>query len=278
LLIFEVSVILFYMSETVQEPEQQPLSIESIPPVAEETRCALQEIVSPYTPEEVRRWKEGAERFSGFYETLTHEQRQELVGFNALSRPIMPGNLQAVFLGEKPATLHSHSTVIRERLEATGLSTTDEYVYDPEQVLKIVELHANAFVDFPTQDVHALMKMMTEREKTDLPRESRMMTVAEAAPLMELMAKMNLQIPHEQRGLLLGFPRHAVNMYLELHAKRRASKETKGFRVYDVYWTDMDDTSESEEKARRLKSAFELSGMLSIMCLEEFHDPRLTKI
>lgn len=246
-----------------------------------------------YGEEDSEKWREGAAHFSEFWQQALNQHLD--VNFT----PHAKACLQAMFLGEKPATLISSeiSQQSKDLLHAYGLQVEGVYVYDPGQVGAVIQKNAKELGKFggtAEQVVKSLSSVDLNREGVarglilGYPKESAIAYEAQQDPkaeqvlhqLYELLTgedKAYLEAQYftkitDKAGLLdfvtrqlmlhhdaLGIGSDAIPAILR---KVESSARAKVLNVYGVTWVDYGLSEESSQKQARLKKAFEQSGII----------------
>ena len=207
---------------------------------------AFETPVEIYTEDDVSRWKDGAQKFKNFSNEIKDASAQEK--FEAVFNPIDANALKALFLKEKPAVLLGpgfdpadlYIAPVIKSFESFGIGTVNKYVYDKEQVQNVIDTHKDLFGAFGSND----------------PDE-----------IMALIADGNTEINHLAIGVLLGFPLESVKEFERYSKEKRegtGSSKPRSVNVYGIHWMDFDNSLESKIRQARLKSAFELSGILRL--------------
>ncbi len=190
------------------------------------------------------KWNKGAEKFKQFIKIIQEQSVREK--FETIFNPIDLNALKALFLGEKPVVLletplDPDNLEIINLLKSFGIEVKGKYVYDKEQVGDVIKKHKEIFEIFGSDDPDTIMGSIGENKS----------------------AVGN----HLAVGILLGLPTESVKKYEYYeNEKRNGIQPTKRqtINVYGIRWIDFDDSLESKIKQARLKSAFELSGILSL--------------
>lgn len=134
-----------------------------------------------YDENDLARWQKGAGEYHKYLAEISHDS-QHLINQREVSGP-----LQAMFLGEKPASL-SVSAVKdnQDILESHGFKFVGPYCYKTELVQTVIEQHQDIFKEFGEMEADRVMQKLCD---SDLKEFS---TV---------------------RGLVLGFPACSVKGY-----------------------------------------------------------------
>ena len=146
--------------------------------------CVILE--SLYNDNDVEKWQKGAQLYRQFINAIPREKQRNLQGKNL-------GELQALFLGEKPA-LFSATSVARQletELRAFGIESVGAYSYSPEAVQTVLQTFPDDFKDLPTDSPQAFMSFLAAQD-------------AKSYGL--------------QRGLILGFPRPSIEQFLHVES------------------------------------------------------------
>ncbi len=246
-----------------------------------------------YSEEEISQWENGARNFASFWGDIgaqEDEYDQKIIG-----------PLQAMFLGEKPAMFHSFPVGEHgNKLEHFGLKSTGNYIYDPKQVAKIIGLYSDVFrrhnLNTPEEVMGFLDKAKPEEHSVirglvlGFPYEAirrysnvDAMRINQVAVILFGLLEVS---PEEQVYLeenyftekragnsgLIPFFKEKLEKYksqlgisdneirqliVELHTQI----ETKRFGAHGVFWIDSDISEESASKEKRIKDAFEKSGI-----------------
>lgn len=169
------------------------------------------------------KWLTGWQRYTQFFNELSVEDKESLMGYTTNRLPIQPRSLQALFLGEKPACFEQiYPTTVQNLLRDYGFIVCGKYIGNGKEIEKIVNAHPQIFADFPS-DPESLLQTLDnmENEKNSL-----------------------------QRGLLLGFPLSAVQVF-------GSDQKLKGFGVEDYWWVDSPESKVSKERQEILKRMFD---------------------
>lgn len=185
-----------------------------------------------YSEKDIEQWQAGAERFRQFWETVPSYTRKMISSKETVE-------LQAVFLGEKPAIfLHSNSMVdiIEDSLfEEFGLTHVGRYIYDHEQVQKVIDEHGDRFKQIGIRDDDHFMDALST-----------------ASPMSY----------HIERGIILGYPVASVEAYEKQDKLQIDTDNGHHVNVHGIIWVDYAVSAESDKKQKRLRAAFEQSGIL----------------
>ena len=136
-----------------------------------------------YTQKDLERWKQGAERFKVYWDKTRIRRSPEHL-------PNQRGTLAAIFLGEKPAGFGVKlANDTKSELEQSGLKFAGPYVYDPELVKDVCQQYEKDFQIFGSSSPDQIMQQLSQvgAQEFDL-----------------------------QRGLVLGFPRSAIEDYVRV--------------------------------------------------------------
>jgi len=200
--------------------------------------------VEIFTENDVSKWKDGTQKFKELKEIIQDKSMRET--FEKMFNPVDMNLLKALFLGEKPVVLletlidsnNPDNSVIVGLLKSFGIEVVGKYVYDKEQVRDVIAKHENIFEIFGSNDPDEVMGIIGENK----------------------LAVSN----HLAVGILLGFPIESIKKYSEEEKEGRKFSKRQGVNVYGVNWVDFDASPDSKIKQARLKSAFELSGILNL--------------
>lgn len=252
------------------------------------------ETMQPFSEEDRMKWQSGAERFRQFV------ANKSLAGLNKQDS----GELRAMFLGEKPACFRNTVCMrYQADLANFGLVTIGEYTYDPNQVGMVMQNHASEFANHglttPVQAIKALNSADMQHYKHTIrgiilgfPLESvqkheyqetfkihqladSLYKLLEGTPDQEYMLKTYFSERHGNHELIEFFTAQ-LNKYkaelglgdeeiAEILNELRYLINARGVDVYGVDWIDYGERSEeSEEKQRRLRTAFEETGIMDM--------------
>lgn len=204
--------------------------------------------VEVFTEKDVLKWKNGAQKFKEFSNIINMKeklvQKIDPVFFN----PVVINELKALFLGEKPVILlqqnidfdnPDHLKMVN-LLKSFGVEIVGGYVYDKEQVKDVMIKNEEIFKVFDSKDPDKIIKLIAEEDKLNKSEVKN----------------------HIATGILLGFPLESIKRYSEEERNGENFSKRKSVNVYGISWVDFNDSVESKIKQARLKSAFELSGIL----------------
>ncbi|MBP7113873.1 MAG: hypothetical protein KBA40_00295 [Candidatus Peribacteraceae bacterium] len=150
-----------------------------------------------YDVNDLHHWEEGTAQYKQFIASIPPEKRW-------CFRNVNEGELQAIFLGEKPAMFSNNvpkvTEYLGEELQRSGLRCAGYYIYKPEAVERILREHPKEFEEFP---------------------------IASAEEFMQALARVSMEQFETSRGLILGYPIASITAYekqnkfqLHLVAKR----------------------------------------------------------
>lgn len=209
----------------------------------------FEEPVEVFNETDVVKWKNGAENFKNFLQKINIKKSSEYDFDSVLFNPISIREIEALFLGERAATLFNQvdlsnpdNLMVFDLLRFFGFEMVGNYMYDKNQVKKVIQKHEDVFSVFRTKDPDEIMKLIVGENKQSVKN-------------------------HLVTGLLLGFPIESVQEF-----EKRTREESwgriplegkKSVNVYGITWADFNDSLESKIKQARLKAAFELSGILN---------------
>ncbi len=143
---------------------------------------------SHYSALEIERWQSGGQAYAEFFSHLNDDKKRELIHLSKTMHPHNPGNVQLLFLGEKPVVFELYvSESLAKKFQASGYKTSGNYIYDPLAVLQIINQHSKLFAEYATTDPQVLMEKFSKKQITEC---------------------------HNQRGILLGYPSSAVEYFL----------------------------------------------------------------
>ncbi len=154
-----------------------------------------------YDANDVHRWEEGAAQYREFIASIPAEKRWCLANLNK-------GEIQAIFLGEKPALFCARTPTVvehlRQELQHFGLCCSGYYIYKPESVQRVLALH---------------------------PQQSEELRHSSADEFMQKLAAMPMGRFDRVRGLILGYPMTSIASFerqdaLQIHAIAK--------RLYDL--------------------------------------------
>lgn len=248
--------------------------------------------VENYSAEQIARWEHGAENHASFLEDI--DDQVELGSK-------LSGSLQAMFLGEKPAIFSSWPENIEDNLRSAGFELTLNYIYAPEQVSIVMEEHSNEFSQHNLTTPQEVMEFLDKAELKEhstmrglvlgfpikatenYTRREHFKFSNVAQHLYHLLEKEPEDHTYlEQNYLtekrhgnvgLVQFFREKLETYkselgindeeiMSLLNELQIEIDTKNFGAYGVFWTDSPDSEESVSKEKRIKDAFEKSGIL----------------
>ncbi|HTE49190.1 MAG TPA: hypothetical protein VK675_04760 [Candidatus Paceibacterota bacterium] len=196
--------------------------------------------IKVFTETDIEEWKTCAKRFSEFFEVVNAKELREQ--FEAIFSPSDVNALKAIFLKEKPvmttdAIPDSYLAPLYGVLKSFGIDAVPNYFYDKEQVKDTIEKHENIFKKFGSTDPEEVMRILSERK---------------------------VETNHLIIGILLGFPAESAEKFTPTpHTAKQGG--IKAINIYGIRWADYGESSlQSKIKQQRLKSAFELSGILNI--------------
>ncbi|MCB9808514.1 hypothetical protein H6770_04660 [Candidatus Peribacteria bacterium] len=165
----------------------------------------------------------GWQHYMGFYNSLSDADQKALVLMTSARNPVPPRSLQALFLGEKPMCFVSqYPESVRDAIRNSGFIVGENYAGNPDEMARIIQSHSDVFSDLPSDPAQLLN------------------TIDKAS-------NAELAIP---RGLLLGFPRSAVEVF-------NTGSELAAFGVDDYSWVDTPNSAVSTERERNLRAVFE---------------------
>jgi hypothetical protein len=152
--------------------------------IATDTRQTLTSAVNAvYNADDVRKWEHGTVKYKEFLASIPVEKRWCL-------RNVSEGELQAIFLGEKPAMFSNYvpqvTEYLGEELQRFGLRFAGYYIYRPEAVECVLREHPKEFEEFPT---------------------------ASSEEFMQALARVSMEHFETSRGLILGYPMASIAAY-----------------------------------------------------------------
>ena len=208
--------------------------------------------VEIFNEKDVSKWKNGAQKFKEFSKIINMKekliQKIDPVFFN----PVVINELKALFLGEKPVVLLQQNIDLNNPdhlamvnlLESFGVEIIGGYIYDKEQVKGVIEKNEEIFKVFNSKDPDEIIRLIAEENKLN-----------------------GLEVKnHLATGVLLGFPLESVKKFKPYSEEEKDIKYPKKqhVNIYGIQWSDFEDSLESKIRQSRLKSAFELSGILNL--------------
>ncbi len=248
-----------------------------------------------YSKEQLIRWESGANNFIAFWQNI----RDETDDYD----PDTVGCLQAMFLGEKPAIFHGLSDEDhKEKLRLLGFESVDNYTYDPNQVAKVMKDYPNEFsqhnLDTPEELMifldkakpkeHSVIRGLVLGFPYEATRSYNKMDSLRIGQIAVRLFELLKVSPEEQTYLELNYftEKRAGNVDLisffkkelekyksELHisddevtqliAELHIEIETRIFGAYGVSWVDSSKSEESVALEKRIRDAFEKSGILN---------------
>lgn len=229
-----------------EEEEYQKLSGE----IVNAQRVAMQEAANTadpiesfpdqeiFTNNDLAMWRDGVHAYEDLSAAL--HTGALMKKFEDIFNPVNQNALKALFLKGKPAVLletvvdqnESAAKGLIELLSSFGIQIVGKYVYDAEQVQKVIRENPDVFTEFGTEDAGEIMWALTQKPNNN-----------------------DLAI-----GLLLGFPAESVKD----HHHKRTETRRHPVNIYGITWTDFNRSLESRKKQARLKAAFGKSGILTV--------------
>lgn len=248
-----------------------------------------------YPEEQMGKWRRGAENFALFWEDIGGQANDY--------DPRIVGPLQAMFLGEKPAVFHSLPiSDHKEELKQFGFESIDNYIYDPEQVAKIMKDHPDeferhnlktseevmVFLDKTKPEEHSVIRGLVlgfpyeavkNYDKADSFKINniavRLFELLEINPEDQIYLELNYFTEKRAgNGDLIPFFKKNLEKYkselnisdeeiAQLIDELQKQIKIKGFGAYGVVWTDSGGSKESVAQEKRIRDAFEKSGILN---------------
>ncbi|HAO64950.1 TPA: hypothetical protein DCQ44_03150, partial [Candidatus Taylorbacteria bacterium] len=205
--------------------------------------------VEIFTENDVLKWKDGSQRFKELSTAIQNGSMQQK--FERVFNPISTSELKALFLKEKPVVLlqspidvtNSDNIALINLLKSFGVEIMGNYLYDKIQVRDVMQTHNDIFKDIGSNDPDEVMNILHSLKTQD-----------------DGVEKKHLAI-----GVLLGIPVGAAKKFEHFSKEQKKGVEfpkTTRMNVYGIQWADFDDSLESKIRQAKLKSAFELSGIL----------------
>lgn len=233
-----------------------------------------------YDEHDRAKWRNGADAFRRFWQSASRL---------AITHYSNVGELQALFLGEKPALIDNSLAAHHQRtLEQMGYVFEGDYVYEPTLVARVLQEHSETFKGY--ENSAALMKALGKAKNQDMITERGLvlgypLTAVEAFVAYE---RITHECTHTKAEIMKAIldewesSRHAdvpriVTMILsnarrlgltpdDAQTLQKVGLTKKIADIYGFSWSDNGGTSpESLAKQRRLTAAFEQSGMTAIV-------------
>lgn len=159
-----------------------------------------------------------------FYKSLSDTDQKALVLMTSARTPIPPRSLQALFLGEKPMCFVSmYPESVRDAIRDSGFIVGENYAGNPDEMARIIQSNSDVFSDLPS-DPTQLLNTIDKADNTELA---------------------------SARGLLLGFPRSAVEVF-------GTGSELVEYGVNDYSWVDTPNSALSAAREGNLQAIFEI--------------------
>lgn len=233
-----------------------------------------------YDAHDLARWRNGADAFRRFWQSASRL---------AITHYSHVGTLPALFLGEKPACLDNPLALHHQLdLEQIGYVFEGDYVYDPSLVARVMQEYSENFKGY--ENSAALMKALGKAKNQDMITERGLvlgypLTAVEAfvaydrilhecthtkAAIMETIleewaSSRHADVPNLVTMILSNTGRLGLTPD-DAQTLQRVGLTKKIADIYGFSWSDNGGTSpESLAQQRRLKTAFEQSGMTAIV-------------
>jgi hypothetical protein len=162
------------------------------------------EALVPYTPEDERRWEEGAKAYGEFVASLSQEKKELLL--HGLPEPYQlhygiqrgdSADIQALFLGERPAAAIDPrlAKACESELNSFGFEHYREgFIYNPQAAERVIDQYPEVFAKQGLTSVNKALEAVSDPKRND-----------------EL---------HAARGLLLGIPYASAQDYEKVNSLR----------------------------------------------------------
>ena len=249
---------------------------------------------NPFSEADLAKWTEGAGRYRLFVEEI-----------GDISRYYSPrvGEVQALFLGEKPAVVANEFALDnRTVLEKLGFRFSGDYCYSEEAVQKAIDEHKDIFSSFPDLSPEAVIQELRKTSYLELHIAGGIILgIPEAAAkafqevlqpeVNDIIDKLIKLLPQEEaeylydnyfrqdmcgnqkllkfiiRKLETGIHRYKLGLNRKkdvegFKARLERVINSKSVDIHGIGWADYEPSEESEQKQKRLKAAFEKSGIL----------------
>jgi len=244
----------------------------------------------PYSQEDIERWKDGARKWHDFWEEIepktTWRNTEEL---------------QAMFLGEKPAVLKNYlANECKEDLQRYEYKKEGDYFYDTELAQQAMDNNQDIMESYQVSTPAQAFQKLDKAELTEMndlrgvllgiPRESvdghskanklKINNIAEELHNLPSLddEDRNFLIDQfhgnqaDKQGIKDFFRQQLSDHAEELNIRHEEIPELlkelsfklagKGVKIHDVKWVDYGDYPESKAKQERLKKAFKVSSVL----------------
>lgn len=182
------------------------------------------------------------------------------------------GCLQAVFLGERSATLNNNLAIIHfEQLTPFGFLKANGWVYDPKQVKKLMIKHRSAFA---LQEKEKTFQSLTEIQtglllgfpSTSVRRFAFFQSILDLQgsrkeKVQSIMQKSRSKNMKYLMSRLLENHKQLKLTPLERNFLAKVSRDISHVDIYGVCWVDFGKSVQSLKKQKKLKKAFLVSGL-----------------
>jgi hypothetical protein len=257
---------------------------------------------SVYSEQDVQKWEIGARKYRQFIEAVRREKRLCLRGENL-------GEIQALFLGEKPAVFGVTSVArsLEAELRQFGLESAGDYVYSPQAIQAVLQGSPADFEGLPIDSPQSFMTFLASQDMRTYALQRGLILGYPRAAIQQYEYEQTLQIKKLASSLLEIFGegtkdwdflvdsffgnrtnKRAIESFFQeklmQHANRlgiasgdlprlmdelRYVLSAQSVNVHGVIWIDHEASDESSKKQQRLHAAFQRSGILGIASPQE---------
>jgi hypothetical protein len=237
-----------------------------------------------YTDEDIEQWQEGARKWHKFVED---DRVRAVVDYHATiygpGRGPKYGSereLQAMFLGEKPAITWNHlASNCADELQKLGYVQEGDYIYDPHQVEDVIKDNPDVFADRGLSAPNRVASVDGYMEANNLDMHkvyeqliaSEFLSDEEESILIDGFNGNREDKEGVKRLFIEKMTKHASELNIEREDIPRLmeeldfisnSKQSTRHGLDWTMWVDYEDYPESKARVDRLKAAFEKSGIL----------------